>query len=87
MSRNRSQSPFIIDNGNKPGILQNSLIDYHRGLLRLNNIRVIDSYMGDDGIWRYTAVTPSNTIVNDVRAEDMTNIRRLDCAPIRPQST
>ena len=74
-------SPQPIDNGSHPGVARNSLIDFHRGLLRLNNIRVIDSYMGHDTVWRYTAVTSSNTIVNDITATDMNNIRSLDALP------
>ena len=62
------------DNGPDPKVANTSLIDYQQGMLKLRNIRIIAAHRGPDAFWRYTAVTIHNTVVNDLKAEFMTNI-------------
>ena len=69
---------YPIDDGDNPRIKPNTLLDYQRGMLRLTNIRTIQSYRAPDTIWKYTCVTVSNTMVHDIEAAYMTNIRPLD---------
>ena len=80
-----SQNHYLpTDNDKDPRIQINSLVNYQQGLLRLTNIRTIDAYMGPDGMWRYTAVTESNTMINDIQAAHMSIIRSLNPNP-RPR--
>ena len=82
-----TNSPFQpTDNSDRPLVPVNTLFDYQQGLLKLHNIRTISSHRGTDDIWRYTAVTASNTLVNDLKRVHMTNIRILDAEPQQPSS-
>ncbi len=58
-----------------PRIPRYSLVDYSHGLMTMNNVRIIHSEVGQDGVWIYTGLTPSNTLLNQLLAAKMSNIR------------
>ena len=63
-----------VNNKNTPTVPINTLFDYQQGTLKLHNIRTINSYLGPDNTWWYTAVTASNIMVNDIQRIHMNNI-------------